>query len=161
MVVDLVRFKSGLFDFYRLGTMNFGVSCCSSWTVSRARWVGALSCWNTYVSPAIRFTPGSKKKSGEQTCFATATGTISSWLNVRRQRSKRSSTMLRFLVSRGTQTRSFCRLLKRQRTSYRPKKTRYFKHQKYQYLITNNKARGDWKGNLFVFYYLSAENLNF
>ena len=49
-------FKSGLFGGHRLGAMNSGVSCtcCSSWTVSRARWAGALFCWNTYVSPAIR-----------------------------------------------------------------------------------------------------------
>ena len=32
--------------------MNCGVSCCSSWTVSRALCAGALSCWNTL--PAMR-----------------------------------------------------------------------------------------------------------
>ena len=62
------------------------VSCCSSWTVSRAQCAGALSCSNTYVSPAMwrmtgsicffsktswsylpsTFTPGSTKNSSVQ-----------------------------------------------------------------------------------------------
>ena len=50
----------------RSGEMNSGVCCCRSWTVSRARCVGALSCWNTNTSPAV---------CGTQTLAASVTST--------------------------------------------------------------------------------------
>jgi len=47
------------FGGQRSGPMKSGVSCCSSWMVSRARCAGAMSCWNTNVSPATRLIAGS------------------------------------------------------------------------------------------------------
>jgi len=59
------RFRFGLFGGHGSGEIKFDVSCWRSWTVSRARYGGALSCWNTNVLPVMRSMTAASASSAE------------------------------------------------------------------------------------------------